>query len=97
MNQSIICLLKEEKKQELKKNSKTFIDYSQTINDVYENLKHYDPTKKRKVLIVFDDMTASKQSNKKFSALATELFFRGKNLTFCLFLYHNIFSKCLKL
>ena len=34
------------------KNSKAFIDYIQTIDDVYCNLEDYNPTKKRKVLIV---------------------------------------------
>ena len=38
------------------KNPKAFIDYSQTIDDVYENLEDYNPTKKRRVLILFDDM-----------------------------------------
>ena len=41
---------------EILKNPKTFIDYSQTIDDVYENLEDCNPTKKRRVLIVFDDM-----------------------------------------
>ena len=34
----------------------TFIDCSQRIDGSYENLPDYNPTKKRKVLIVFDDM-----------------------------------------
>ena len=38
------------------KNPKAFTDYSQTIDDVYENLKDYNPIKKRKPLIVFDEM-----------------------------------------
>ena len=42
------------------KNPKAFIDYAQTINDVYENLEDYNPAKKRKVLIVFDDMIADR-------------------------------------
>ena len=29
------------------KNPKSFIEYSQTIDDVYENLEDYNPTKKR--------------------------------------------------
>ena len=37
------------------KNPKSFIDYSQTIDDVYKNLEDYNPTKKRRVLIVSDD------------------------------------------
>ena len=35
-----------------------FIDQPQKIDDVYENLEDYNLTKKRKVLIVFDDMIA---------------------------------------
>ena len=34
------------------KNPKTFNDYSQTIDDVSENLKDYNQIKKRKVLSV---------------------------------------------
>ena len=45
------------------KNPKVFVDYSQTVNDVYENLEDYNPTKKRRVLIVFDDMIADIESN----------------------------------
>ena len=47
------------------KNPKAFIDYSQTINNVYEDLEEYNPTKKRRLLIVFDDMIADMESNKK--------------------------------
>ena len=47
------------------KNPKAFIDYSQTIDDVYENLEDYNPTKKRKALIVFDYVIADMESNKK--------------------------------
>ena len=47
------------------KNSKAFIDYSQTIDDVYGNLEDYNPTRNRRVLIVFDDMSADMESNKK--------------------------------
>ena len=51
------------------KNPKVFIDFSQTIDDVYENLEDYNPTKKRRLLIVFDDMIADMESNKKLSPL----------------------------
>ena len=39
-------------------NPKTFIDYSRKIDDVYENLKDYNPTKKRRLLVVSDNMIA---------------------------------------
>ena len=56
--QILNCILTERKKMIKKlKNSKTFIDYSQTIDDVYENVEDYNPPNKKKVLIVFDDMT----------------------------------------
>ena len=66
------------------KTSTAFIDYSQTIDDVYENLEDYDPLKKRKVLIVFDDMIADVEDNKKSSPIVIELFLRGTNLNMSL-------------
>ena len=59
------------------KNPKAFTDYSQTIDDVNENLEDYNWTKKREVLIVFD-MIADMESNKKLSPIVTELFLRGR-------------------
>ena len=50
------------------KNPKAFLDYSQTIDDVYENLEDYNPTKKRRVLIVFDDMIADIESDRKMKS-----------------------------
>ena len=40
------------------KNPKAFIYYSQTIDNVSENLKDYNPIKKSRALIVFDNMIA---------------------------------------
>ena len=45
------------------KNPKAFTDYSQTIDNVFENLEDYNPTKKRKVLIEFDDLVADMKYN----------------------------------
>ena len=49
-NQRINCLLMEEKKKgiEILKNSKAFIGYSQTIDDVYENLEGCNQKKEKK-------------------------------------------------
>ena len=58
-------------------NPKAFTDYSQTIDDVNENLEDYNRTKKREVFIVFD-MIADMESNKKLSPIVTELFLRGR-------------------
>ena len=56
---------------EILKNSKAFIYYSQIIDDVYENLENYNPTKKRRVLIVFHNMIADVGPNKKLSPIVT--------------------------
>ena len=50
---------------------------------------------KKVVLIVFDDMIADMESNKKLSLIVTELFLRGRKLNVSLVLYYN--PKCLKL
>ena len=55
------------------KNPKAFSDHhSQIIDDVYENLEDYNLTENRKVLILFDDMIAYMESNKKLSSIVTE-------------------------
>ena len=56
-----------------KKNAKVFIDYSQTICDVYENLEEHNATKKGKVLIFFADMIADIESSKKLSPIVSKL------------------------
>ena len=46
--------------------------------DIYKNIEDYNPNKKRKMLIVFDDMIADMLSNKKLNPVVTELFIRGR-------------------
>ena len=43
-------------------------------------MKIFNPTKKRRMIIVFDDMIADMESNKKLSPIVTELFLRGSLL-----------------
>ena len=43
-----------------------FIEYSNTMDDVSNNIDDYNPKRKRKNLIVFDDMIADIMTNKKF-------------------------------
>ena len=57
-----------------------FIVYSNTIDDVYNNIDNYNSKRKRKVLIVFDDMIADIMTNKRFQAIIKELFIRSRKL-----------------
>ena len=42
----------------------------------YQNIDEYNPSRKRKILIVFDGMIAGIMTNKKFQAIIKELFIR---------------------
>ena len=75
------------------KNPKAFIDHSETIDDVYENLENYIPTKKRRVLMVFVDVIADMESNKKLSLIVIELFLGGRNFNVLLFLTSQSYFK----
>ena len=47
------------------------------MQDVYENIEEYNPGKKRKLLLVFDDMITDMINNKKLNPIVTELFIGG--------------------
>ena len=49
-----------------------FIECSNTMDNVYENIDHYNSNRKRKILIVFHDMIADIMTNKKFHAKTVE-------------------------
>ena len=48
---------------------KAFTECSKTMDDVYEDIDEYNPARKRKIVIVFDDMIADIMSNKKFQSV----------------------------
>ena len=43
-----------------------FTECSNIMDDVYENINDYNLNRKRKILIVFDDMIADIMDNKNF-------------------------------
>ena len=53
--------------------SKAFIECSNTMDDIYENIDDYKPTTRRKILIVFDHMIADIMSNKNFQPVVKKL------------------------
>ena len=65
------------------KDPKPFMEYSNDMEDVYKNIENYNPGKKRKILIVFDEMIAGIINNKKINPVITELFIRGRKLNIC--------------
>ena len=61
-------------------NPNAFIECSNTMDDVYEDIDDYNPNRKRKILIVFDEMMADIMTNKEFQAIIKELFIRCRKL-----------------
>ena len=59
--------------------SKISIEYSNEMDNIYKNVVEYNPSKKRKILIVFDDMIADMLSNKKLNPTVTELLLEQEN------------------
>ena len=79
-------LIKKRKDAEIKhaNHPNAFIDCSNTMDDVYENVNDYDLNRRRKFLIVFDDMIADITNNKKFQVIIKELFIRCRKLNISL-------------
>ena len=61
-----------------------FIECSNMMDDVYENINDYNLIRKRKILLVFDDMIADITTNKTFQATIKELFIRCRKLNISL-------------
>ena len=64
---------------------KAFIEYSNNMQDVHKNIEcnsieEYNPGKKCKVLIVFDDIISDMINNKRLNPIVTELSIRGRKL-----------------
>ena len=73
--------------------SNAFIECSSTMDNVYENINDYNLSRRRKILIIFDDMIADIMTSRKFQALIKELFIRCRKLNISLgFITHSYFS-----
>ena len=73
--------------------SNAFIECSNTIDDIYENIDCYNPSRKRKILIIFHDMIADIMTNKKIQSIIKELFIRCRKLNVSLvFITQSYFS-----
>ena len=61
-------------------NSKPFIECSNTVDNVYESIDDYNLSRKRKILVVFNDMIADIITKKKFQAIIKDLFIGSRKL-----------------
>ena len=50
------------------------------MDNIYKNIEEYNPNKKQKILIIFDDMIDDMLTNKKLNPIVTELSIKGRKL-----------------
>ena len=79
------------------KDPKVFMEFSNDVQDVYKNIEDYNPGKKRKILIVFDDMIVDMIINKNLNPVVTELFIRGRKLNISIVFITQSYFKVPKL
>ena len=74
-------------------NKNAFIEYSDSMDDIYDDINDYNKKRKRKVLIIFDVMISRIISDKKAQQVLNELFIRCRKLNISLcFLTQSYFS-----
>ena len=54
----------------------SFIEGSTMMDNIYENINDYNPSRERNILVVFDDTIADIMTSKKFQAIIKELYIR---------------------
>ena len=75
------------------KDPAAFIEYSNNMDDIYDDIEDYNKKRKRNILIVLDDMISHVMSNKKAQQVLKELFIRCRKLNISLcFLTQSYFS-----
>ena len=63
------------------------------MDNIHKTIEEYNPNKKCKILIVFDDLIADMLNNKKLNPIVTELIIRGRKLNISfVFITQSYFS-----
>ena len=68
-----------------------FIEYSNSMDDILSDIEDYNKKRKRKVLIIFDDMVSHVMSDKKAQQILKDLYIRCRKLNISLFFNAIIF------
>ena len=73
-----------------------FIEYSDDINDVLDDINDYNKNRDKKVLIVFDDMIADIECNKNSKRIIKELFYRARKINVSIVFITQSYFRALK-
>ena len=66
------------------------------MKNVYKNIEEYSIGKKRKMLIIFDDMIADMINNKMLNPVINEVFIRCRKVNISIFFITQSYFKVLK-
>ena len=75
---------------------KSFIEYSDDMDDVLNDINNYNKNRDKKVLIVFDDMIADIEYNKNFKRIIKELFYRARKINVSIVFIRQSYFRALK-
>ena len=75
---------------------KAFIEYSDDMDDVLDDINNYNKNREKKVLIVFDDMIADIEYNKNFKRIIKELFYRARKINVSIIFITQSYFRALK-
>ena len=75
---------------------KAFIEYSDDMDDVLDDINNYNKNRDKKVLIVFDDMIADIEYNKNFKPIIKELFYRVRKINVSIVFITQLYFRALK-
>ena len=73
-----------------------FIEYSDDMNDVLDDINNYNKNRDKKVLIVFDDMIADIEYNKNFKQIIKKLFYRARKISVSIVFITQSYFRALK-
>ena len=73
-----------------------FIEYSDDMNDVLDDINNYNKNRDKKVLIVFDDMIADIEYNKNFKRIIKELFYGARKINVSIVFITQSYFRALK-
>ena len=75
---------------------KAFIDYSDDMDHVLDDINNYNKNRDKKVLIVFDHMIADTEYNKNFKRIIKELLYRARKINVSIVFIMQSYFRALK-
>ena len=76
--------------------AKAFIEYSDDMENVLDDINSYNKNRDKKVLIVFDDIIADIEYHKNFKRIVKELFYRARKTNISIVFITQSYFRALK-